>query len=824
MQRNTYLFRQIQYFDVVNGNPEAEDFEINASVFRKRDDLFVRSLRMQQKSKVLVDYTNPKCSNARLITRRIVYEGIVDLDPAQFSDPQGYYMVWERCCRNNIITNIVKPDQTGQTFYLEFPPIRKGGVPFINNTPQLFPPLSDYACVGRFYYADFRGTDIDGDSLVYSLVTPFNVHDPGQPLPLPQPLPIPPVTWSAGISDNYQVPGDPTLSVNPRGILSVTPAEEGLFVFSVKCEEFRDGVRIGEVRRDFQLFVIDCVPPGNKPSLIVREPEKEFYTENADTLKFKFEDSKCIEFKVADRDGGENLKIRAEPVNFNLDIGSILSDEKVTVNGEDDTVSFTVCLPDCPFLGDEPYILDVLALDGTCPQPQMDTIRLIVDSALPPNRPPKFTNPADGQLDLYYVEGETVRIDFSAADEDLDSLELFLEGFGFEPELYGITIDTLVNEGGKLDFRLTWELDCRKYQLSELNQFKLKLLVEDKDQCAQDQPDSVVLNIVVQLPENNRPVISIDGSTDPPPMDIRIDQAGAIEVRVDDADGSDSLFLKPVGVGFQLQQVGMTSTVVAGKSPLQTLFNWQIGCYDLDLDVVDSLNVMFIAEDGDYCKESNADTLEVTFHVLPPINDPPDLYIDGLESPEISVHTGDMIDHYLLGVDKNGDELQLRILEGNELLIAQDLEFQTVSGTGMVQSPFKWQINCELLNENYAPATYNFTFLLEDQQCINPMSDTLRISVVVSDIPANHDFLPPNVFTPNASDDINAFYYIPNLPVNNCESQFEKVVIVNRWGKEVFTSNEREFRWEGLDVTTGVYYYTLKFSDRYYRGTVSMIR
>ncbi len=104
------------------------------------------------------------------------------LSDSRFNDPQGYYIVWERCCRNYAITNIYSenPDVSsraaGQTFYLEFPPVVKNGQPFYNSSPRLFPPLNDYACPRKPYYVDFAGIDDDGDSLVYSLVTPLTTH------------------------------------------------------------------------------------------------------------------------------------------------------------------------------------------------------------------------------------------------------------------------------------------------------------------------------------------------------------------------------------------------------------------------------------------------------------------------------------------------------------------------------------------------------------------------------------------------------------------------------------------------------------------------
>ena len=46
IEGDRYLFRQIQYFDVVNGDPQAKDVLISASIFRKRDNVFVQSITM----------------------------------------------------------------------------------------------------------------------------------------------------------------------------------------------------------------------------------------------------------------------------------------------------------------------------------------------------------------------------------------------------------------------------------------------------------------------------------------------------------------------------------------------------------------------------------------------------------------------------------------------------------------------------------------------------------------------------------------------------------------------------------------------------------
>src|SRR6478736_4619418 len=176
---NNYRLNVILYFDLVNGQPSARDTRITASVYRKRDNMFMGNVILPLITETHVNYTQPACSINSLSTSKITYSSTLVLSPDIYTDPQGYYVAWERCCRNYSITNIYSEDVArnaarfaGQTFYLEFPAVVKNGQPFINSSPQLFPPLSDYACPFRPYYVDFAGIDVDGDSLAYSLITP----------------------------------------------------------------------------------------------------------------------------------------------------------------------------------------------------------------------------------------------------------------------------------------------------------------------------------------------------------------------------------------------------------------------------------------------------------------------------------------------------------------------------------------------------------------------------------------------------------------------------------------------------------------------------
>jgi hypothetical protein len=234
---NNYKLSLKMYFDEVNGNGEIltnpSDQSFTASIFSKATNQFISSVYLYKTSTSKVNYTDPLCSRAELKTLILLYDGNLVLDPAIYNEPSGYYVVWERCCRNGVINNIVAPGATGQAFYLEFPAATFEGNLFVNSSPSLFPPLSDYGCVNKPFYYDFSGTDPDGDSLVYSMVTPFagnsSVIDV---IPSPRPAPYREVAWESGYDKDNMIRGNPSMGIDSKtGQLFVIPERVGLFVF-----------------------------------------------------------------------------------------------------------------------------------------------------------------------------------------------------------------------------------------------------------------------------------------------------------------------------------------------------------------------------------------------------------------------------------------------------------------------------------------------------------------------------------------------------------------------------------------------------------------
>lgn len=86
-----------------------------------------------------------------------------------------------------------------------------------------------------------------------------------------------------------------------------------------------------------------------------------------------------------------------------------------------------------------------------------------------------------------------------------------------------------------------------------------------------------------------------------------------------------------------------------------------------------------------------------------------------------------------------------------------------------------------------------------------------------------------NVFTPN-NDGINDYFKIDGL--SKCGEA--EIIIFNRWGQEIFKSNDKDFKWDGKTtngepVSEGVYFYLGSFKKQFettvkLHGTITVIR
>ncbi len=187
------------------------------------------------------------------VERSTGYDVVVNLPPTA----GGYKLVYQRCCRNQTITNIIDPGATGSTYELQIP---DPGLAACNNSPTFnnFPPI--IICANYPLIFDHSATDIDGDSLVYRLCTPYT--GASQVDPQPQVASSPPyseINWQFVFDENDQIGGSPPMAIDPvTGLLTGFPDQVGQFVVGVCVDEYRNGNLLSTSIRDFQFNISDC--------------------------------------------------------------------------------------------------------------------------------------------------------------------------------------------------------------------------------------------------------------------------------------------------------------------------------------------------------------------------------------------------------------------------------------------------------------------------------------------------------------------------------------------------------------------------------------
>jgi gliding motility-associated-like protein len=184
---------------------------------------------------------------------------------------ESYHISYQRCCRNESITNIVTPGDVGATFTVELTPLSQS---LCNNSPvyNTFPPI--VICVNEPLVYDHSAVDPEGDQLVYELCSPLlggglagngggNPNGCNGITPNPAcPLPYDPVEYvNPPYSPLNPMGGSPQVTIDPvTGMLTGTPTVQGQFSVAVCIYEYRNGQLLSVIRRDFQFNVANCQP------------------------------------------------------------------------------------------------------------------------------------------------------------------------------------------------------------------------------------------------------------------------------------------------------------------------------------------------------------------------------------------------------------------------------------------------------------------------------------------------------------------------------------------------------------------------------------
>lgn len=250
---NQYEVTLTVYRDCYNGVPPFDD-TVSIGVFNFKNDL-IKDIRIPYMEDDTIKQTligNCKVIPPNVCVHTSRYRDTIDLKPIL----GGYTLVYQRCCRNKTIANIVKPDETGASFIIQ---ISEKALLECNSCAKFknWPPI--YICANEPILFDHSAYDPDGDSIVYKLCTPTNgLLDNPQPQP-PSPPPYDKVVWKDPPYNISNLMGGVPLAINSKtGLLTGVPNTIGQFVVGICIEEYRDGKLISTTTRDFQYNVGLC--------------------------------------------------------------------------------------------------------------------------------------------------------------------------------------------------------------------------------------------------------------------------------------------------------------------------------------------------------------------------------------------------------------------------------------------------------------------------------------------------------------------------------------------------------------------------------------
>ncbi len=183
------------------------------------------------------------CSGGSLSgIQKYEYTGNVTL-PSSCSDWIFGYAI---CCRNCAITT------------LSYSPNNCSGVPGTyveatlnnlvvpNNSAPIFTNIPvAFFCVGQTFHYNHGAYDSDGDSLVYSFVTPRSAANTY-------------VTFKPGYSASSPLTSSPAITLDNSGDIAITPTSLEVGVMTILVKEYRNGVLIGSVLRDMEVYTQSC--------------------------------------------------------------------------------------------------------------------------------------------------------------------------------------------------------------------------------------------------------------------------------------------------------------------------------------------------------------------------------------------------------------------------------------------------------------------------------------------------------------------------------------------------------------------------------------
>jgi len=255
--------------------------------------------------------------------------------------PQGCSDVtlsWERCCRNYAITTLSSPGS--ESMYVETTILDAS---FCNNSPVFLNPPVPFVCVGQPVFYNHGATDPDGDDLRFSLTDCMDNASNA-------------VGYANGYDANNPLSTTNGLSIDSlTGAISFTSSTQEVGVLCVLVEEYRNGIKIGEIVRDIQFTTLNCM--NDSPTLTGIDSSNNF------SVNVKVGESVCFDVFSNDVNAFQTLQM-----NWN----QAIANAQFTINNNTTFPKGNFCwTPTMSAIGNNAFTVTIS--DDNCPLVGMNT-------------------------------------------------------------------------------------------------------------------------------------------------------------------------------------------------------------------------------------------------------------------------------------------------------------------------------------------------------------------------------------------------------------------------------------------------------------------
>ncbi len=419
-----HKFRVEFYRDITSPASLPLPNSFSFKIYINSNNTFVQNVTISRIAQSIVNGGNSNYCGMNMYELGIFESAWMDL--SSLNNPNGYYISTIQNSRNQGIVNV---DGNSSSYDLgmtmEFPRVSltmfsRNSSPKMNvSAPAL------YLNVNKTVEMDWSATDPDGDVLVYSLVQPYGTT-------LQKPFQLIPFATGYGLGLNI-MDGSPDISIHPQtGMLKVRPTAIGNYLVAVRVEEFRNGVKRGEIRREVEFRVADnpvaSFPEFNGDSIIVDIAYVgTTYLANFYALVDTLEDIRMV-YEV---DSSE-VNIFDSFYNASFGYAGNACNQPDSVLVGTSSISGEVCwTPTCAMIRTTPYYYRVIAFNTACSGYYLDTLHYyvyVVDTST-------YTHPSFVSLpndSVIHISSDQPSFTFQYSVQTTSSGETYVMVPGFE--------------------------------------------------------------------------------------------------------------------------------------------------------------------------------------------------------------------------------------------------------------------------------------------------------------------------------------------------------------------------------------------------------